>query len=662
MLKQYCPATPALLLAASTLVQLPAPALAQTPADTFRLPELVVTATKVASPRAAVPAHVTVLSGTELQAQGITRVVDALRAQPGLAVVQLGPPGAVASVFLRGGESDYVQVLVDGVQVNDPGGAYDWAHLTTADIDRIEIVRGPASVLYGSDAVSGVVQVFTRGGRGDRRVQATASTGVARRVGARASGRYRTWTSGASVTGGGQATSALDLSYGLGASSQHSDGAYAFNNGYGNTTLSGRLRFAHTAGTTVNASLHYTDQQYHYPTDGAGNVVDRNRYTGGQALSAGLGLLRPLGAHSTALLTFGFYRNDTGANDPEDEPGGEVSASTSRVSRDQLELRLDSRPSPGLTLSVGGELKRQHGASDYRSDGPFGPYSSASDDGRDNRAAYAQVMRAGTHLSLTAGARVDRSDQFGRFTTGRAGLSWQLARALGVHASWGTGFKEPTFVEAYATGFARGNPGLRPERSASTELGLRADAGGLQLEATAFRQTFRNLIQYTFAPPAADAPNYYNMGGANAGGVELEAAVSLPCGVVAGAGYTGLRTEVTDAGFGEDRQFLDGKPLLRRPAHHLTGALSWRDGPVTAALQAAYIGTRSDLDFTDPAEWQGRRVELKPYSTVDVSLGYALGAVELDLRADNLLGTQYQEVYNFPAPGRLLTLGVRATR
>ena len=137
---------------------------AQTARDTVAIDSLVVTATKVPVPASATGAAVTVLNGDDLRAQGVRRVVDALRMVPGVAIAQLGGTGAVASVFMRGGESDHVQVLIDGVQVNDPGGSYDWAHLTTDDVERIEIVRGPVSVLYGSDAVAGVVQIFTRAG------------------------------------------------------------------------------------------------------------------------------------------------------------------------------------------------------------------------------------------------------------------------------------------------------------------------------------------------------------------------------------------------------------------------------------------------------------------------------------------------------------------
>src|SRR5437867_8978759 len=151
---------------------------AQQPTDTARLSPIVVTADRLPIPAAAVPAAVTVLSGAALRAQGIRTVADALRTVPGATVVASGSFGAQTSLFVRGGESDYVKVLIDGVPQNQPGGAFDFADLTTDNVDRIEIVRGPASVLYGSDAVTGVIQIFTRTGSGAPRVTAAARAGT----------------------------------------------------------------------------------------------------------------------------------------------------------------------------------------------------------------------------------------------------------------------------------------------------------------------------------------------------------------------------------------------------------------------------------------------------------------------------------------------------
>src|SRR5438093_925273 len=146
--------------------------------DTSRLRPVIVSATKAEAPGSALTQAVTVISGEDLRARGVTRVTDALREVPGAALVQSGSFGAVTSLFLRGGESRYTKVLIDGVPVNAPGGFFDLSHLTTDNIDRIEIVRGPASVLYGADAVSGIVQIFTRSGSNERRAAISARGGT----------------------------------------------------------------------------------------------------------------------------------------------------------------------------------------------------------------------------------------------------------------------------------------------------------------------------------------------------------------------------------------------------------------------------------------------------------------------------------------------------
>ena len=129
--------------------------------DTARLDRVEVTATRSPLPAHRTPSSVTVVTGEQLRSEGITTVADALRTVPGLSIVQTGSYGGATSLFIRGGESKYAKILVDGVPINDAGGAFDLSTLSTDNLDRIEIVRGPASVLYGSDAVAGVVQLFT---------------------------------------------------------------------------------------------------------------------------------------------------------------------------------------------------------------------------------------------------------------------------------------------------------------------------------------------------------------------------------------------------------------------------------------------------------------------------------------------------------------------
>ena len=153
-----------------TLIALPSALFAQQSADSVTLLDsVVVTATRLSTSRRSVPATVSVLNGERLRAQGIRTVSDALRMVPGLNVVETGSFGGITSVFVRGGESDYMKVLIDGVPVNAPGGTFDFTNLTLDNVERVEVVRGGASVLYGSDATTGVIQIFTKIGNGPPR-------------------------------------------------------------------------------------------------------------------------------------------------------------------------------------------------------------------------------------------------------------------------------------------------------------------------------------------------------------------------------------------------------------------------------------------------------------------------------------------------------------
>ena len=167
------------------------------------------------------------LRGDDLRARGVRFVQDALREVPGAAVVQAGSFGGVSSLFLRGGESDYVKVLIDGVPVNQSGGAFNWANLTTDNVDRIEVLRGPAACIYGSDAVTGVVQIFTRRGEAGFSVEGGAEAGT---FGTVERTRAASWAAPPRLT------------YSADASRFATDGTYQFNNDYGNTALSGSVR------------------------------------------------------------------------------------------------------------------------------------------------------------------------------------------------------------------------------------------------------------------------------------------------------------------------------------------------------------------------------------------------------------------------------------
>ena len=632
-----------------------APLAAQDFPDTVRLREVVVTATRLPTPLASTTAAVTVLTGDELKAHGFATVADALRLLPGADIVETGPRGGATSLFLRGGESGYVRVLLDGVALNPPGEAYDFANLTTDDVERIEIVRGPASVLYGSDAVSGVVQVFTRQGLGPAHWEAGARGGT-----------FGSRGLDLGVAGGGAGGGAAgSLSW----SHFTTDGIYAFNNRYRNDVASGSVSLAPDARTTARANVRYTDDVYHYPTDPSGNVVHHNQYATGRQLVASLDAGRYITARVEGRLLLGMTEGRGRVDQEPDGPGDTLGfygfQSYDRLSRRSADARLNLYAAPGTVLTGGAALETEAERSSNASQSQFGPSSGSLVVSRWNRAYYAQaVSDLSERLALNAGLRLEDNRAFGTFLTYRVGVAYRRGGTR-LRAALGSAFKEPSFFENYATGYVIGNPALKPERTASWDAGLEQSlvAGRLWLSATWFAQRFRDLIQYTSTAPVSGGPNYYNVAAANASGLELEARAYPARGLDLTARYTYLATRAADSGF-DGATFALGRRLLRRPTHAASlDAAYGTPGQAGASLTVQYVGDRDDEDFS---VFPGRRVVLRGYVRVDLvgelPLLAGRGArprVTATARVENLFDERYEQVLLFPARRRALSVGMR---
>jgi vitamin B12 transporter len=625
--------------------------------DVFSLDGLVVTATPTPLAEAAVSSSVTVLLGGELRARGVGTVLDALRGVPGVDVVRGGSFGAQTSVFMRGGESDYVLVLIDGVQVNQPGGSFDFASLTLANVARIEVLRGPASALYGSDAVAGVIQIITRTGAGG------TSGGVSTRVGSY--GR-RDWA--ADVQGGG-----ARAAYTLSLSRLETDGILDFNNGHTNTVLSGSARLAPDEATRVDLTLRAGDRTFRFPTDFSGNVVDRNSFTFSDQTTLGVRLRRRLGDALSLEARLGLNNVSSGLDDTKDGPADTLGfygfTSLDDFRRSSADVRANLRLDD-LVLTGGWEFEEERQRSFTESASQYGSSNGRSENRRLNRAYYAHASGSRGAISLQAGARAEDNERFGAFTTWQAGLNWAVSEAAGTRLrfSAGRGLKEPTFFETFATGFARGNPELKPERSRSWEVGAdqRLFGGRGTLRATYFSQSFEDLIQFTFSPPSADDPNYFNVAAATSRGLEVE--VSGAAGpLFATASWTRLDTEVTDSGFdeGPGASFVTGEALLRRPRNSVEvsgGAEVGARGRIFGAVNV--VGARADRDFTT---FPASEITLPRHTLLSLGAEWAVSAasgarpaISLVIRGENLLDRRYSEVFGFRAPGRALYLGLSA--
>jgi vitamin B12 transporter len=627
---------------------------AQQAADTAVLHPIVVSATRVPIGQGAAPASVTVLRGADLRARGIVNVSDALATVPGLAVVRSGSFGATTAVFARGGESDYMKVLIDGVPLNNPGGAFDFASLTTDNVDRIEIVRGPTSVAFGSDAVAGVVQLFTRRGNGPPR----GSVAVR-------SGSFGTLEGEAGVTGGSPA-----LGYSLGAADRESDGILPFNNDYRNRTASGRLTFQ-PAGATLDLTARRIDAAYHFPTDGSGAIVDSNAVRRDHRTVLGLDASRALTSHVNVRLLGAASRLDGGSTNDPDSPGdtaGFYSRDDARIERRSADLRADIRAADRTTVSVGAVLEREQARSTSESQFQQFPVSVTTFSAhRTDKSAYAQVIGSALRrATYTASGRVDETATFGTFVTGRGSLAWDLGRGSSVRAAIGNAFKAPAFEETFSSSFTIGNPDLRPEQTVSWEVSAEQRiAGRASLTATYFDQRFRNLIQYVLGDVATDfRGTNENLAAATSRGLELEVRAPNVARLDVGANVTLLRTRVTDAGSGAFGTFVNGDRLLRRPARTATLDAAYRlVHGATLGAAVRYVGERDDRDFANDV-----RVTLDAYTLVDLTaelslaaLSHGLSPLALTARVENAFDRSYEPVFGFAAPGRTVLIGARAT-
>ena len=631
--------------------------------DTARTAAVVVTATRSPLSAARVPASVTLVSGEQLRREGITTVGDALRQVPGLALTETGSHGGATSLFVRGGESKYTKVLVDGVPVNDAGGAFDFSSLSTDNVERIEVVRGPSSVLYGSDAVAGVVQIFTRAGAGRPRAELSVR-----------GGGNRSYDAEGSLRGGGER-----FGVSLGGARHATEGQQAFNSQYRRDVASARLD-ATTGATDGQVTMRYSDGLFEYPTNGSGQVVDSNAVRREGRLAVGLEAGWKVAPAVELRASAASHDVHAATSDQPDSPGdaaGYYFSTGDRSRRRSGDLRLHVALPASTRLTLGGQVERQWQASETQSN--FGDNGFTAT--RRTSAAYVQLLSApAERYTVTLGGRLEHNERFGDFATYRGAASAQLATGTRLRGSIGTAFREPTFLENYGGAFVIGNPALDPEHSFSLDAGIEQALGRWgTLAATWFANSFRDLIDYEYS---ATEPNYFNVARTRARGLELEARAVLPRGLSADAAFTYLETRVVDPGSSSETTalFAAGAGLLRRPSHTFSAGLGYAGEHGSLALRALRVGPRADVYFAP--DFTSARVTLPAYLRADASGELRLTprsgerTAAITVRVENLLDALYTDVagfnYDFSrtdddalrqtgyrAPGRRALVGMR---
>lgn len=482
---------PAVLLPLGPLSCCPSFA-AEEPAE---LEPIIVTATRVETPIDRLPASVSVVESEDIERQQVTDTLEVLRGIPGFTIVQTGSRGGTTSLFTRGGNSNFNQILIDGVKVNEAGGRFDFSDLTTDGIDRIEIVRGPQSALYGSDAISSVVQLFTRRGEGP--------------LGARfgfAGGTFETFEEHAGISAGTER-----YGYSIDVGRIATDGILDINNRYGNTTVASRFDWSPLETLDLATTVRFNESRFEIPTEIAGDrfpPLDPNQFQERDRLIVGPRAVWDPFPWWRHALQLGFYHEDFTFDDPLDA-GVDFGSFQSDTTQERLSADYNSTfflPSfagltPTVTLGGYGEAESFEQDSQFRF--PGFNLSDRADETRDAGAFYSQmILDWQERVTLIAGFRLDQSSTYGTEVNPRVGLSYRLPGSeTKLHTSYGTGIKAPTFFENFGrTRFGRGDEGLDPERSESWEIGfdqtLPTGDYPVELSATYFSSDFDDLISF----------------------------------------------------------------------------------------------------------------------------------------------------------------------
>ncbi len=632
---------------------------------------LVVSAAQVDVPLSRASAAVTVITGNELRARQISTVADALREVPGLTVVRSGSMGAVTSVFPRGGESDYSLVLIDGIQANAFGGGFDFSHLAANDIDRIEIVRGPQSALFGSNAIGAVVRIITRQGgpiRGDASIEG-GSFGTSR-FAASTSGTASGW-----FWGGGVERLASD-----GWNDRTAPGgALVANDDYTHTNAGASGGWRAADGITVRGDVRFERDERGFPGPfgsnpiGAFEGIDRVSRGIDNRWSASVGGAVPSGRRVRTHLLATWNTTD----------GDFVSAfgpSESGSRRWSLRAQSDVQVREGLDVSAGGEFQRERATSTFITDDAGEIPVRRSVGAVFGEARWSSRDR----LFVTAGVRVDdirRAALPGLAspfsprppfdadhvvsTNPRIAAAWvarpDVSSTTKLRAAAGTGIRPPDGFEIAFTD----NPSLAPERSRSVEAGVDQElvGGRAVAQATVFANDFDDLIVAVGRFNGSSRYRTDNISNARSRGLELASTWRGAAGGVdlqARVTYTFPSTDIlaVDNANAAPPPFEVGDPLLRRPRHQWALDIGGARGPATFWVRGG--GRARVLDVEPTLGTFGGLFETPGYAVWNAGASWTLGrGIEVFGRLENLFDRAYEEAFGYPALPRGAMIGVR---
>jgi outer membrane cobalamin receptor len=601
---------------------------------------VVVTATRAPALAEETGSSISTLENGQLEAMQPVAANDAIRFLPGAVVNTAGQRGGLSSLFVRGGDSTYNKVIVDGVTINEPGGTFDFGTLPLTEANRMEFLRGAQSTLYGSDAMTSVVQVFTRAG---------STPAPEFRFGADG-GNFSTANGFASVAG---AHSRLDYNLfadqydtnGFGINDAYSDSLQGVNLGAAlNDKVSLRLHLRHSNSFTgLPGEWNFNGVELEPPDPGDGSRLNTLLGNGEVAL------VLPSGwQHHFSVFDYSYRYDELNLNGDAarvfDFPSNEVD----HINRVGSEYQGDYSERTFAHTTFGYRVENENG---FIGDVDFPPQTHGQ---RLNQDAYAQQQVTLGRLSVVVGGRLVHSSVFGNTGVPRGALTL-LARRGGeifsgtrLRFSYATGFKEPRLEETFAGApYSIPNTGLKPERVRAFEAGVQQNLmrGKYVFNATYFNNLFHDQINYETVNFTTFVGEYFNVNQAFAQGAEVELQAKLRSRLLLNTAYTYTSTEILSDPAPIDSQYNPGQPLLRRPKHSATTLLSYLGSRWGSNLSGSFVGRRPDDDFLGFGIYHAAG-----YVRADLGGWYAVNSrVTAYANVENALDRHYNEVVGYPA-------------
>ena len=670
---------------------------------------IVVTASRTPESRLSATPSVSILTAGDIDALGSTSLADVMRFVPGLAVEGTGREGALTSLFARGGESDHNLVLIDGVRANLESGQFDFSRIAGSEIDRVEIVRGAQSSLWGSDAIGSVVQVFTR------RAGPTDAPDV---TGSIEGGSFGTFRGDARVTGG----ALRRFDYQAGVTRRSSTGAFADilpeDDRFEQTAVDAGFGGALGTRASLRTNLRYSRAEGR----SVGPITYGSRDTGGvyntKDFSWTVVANHTTGTRFTGSGTFNYFRYNNEASDTiRDAPYRTFAVLTgtpnaqfpngTRLVRliDEAEFtRLavaGALPAPGQFLASGTGFDfpftsmRQFRRPAVRYQGDFAwasgqrlsvgyeweretnPLTDAHD--LQNNAFFVQQQFSiGNRWFLTVGGRVDSKKSYDTFASPKLSVGGFLlpsrsgsVSSVRVFGNIGRGIKSPTFSERFGGSFADPSPDLKVEQARTADIGVETTFADQRFRGsvTFFDNEYTDQISFRFGSVGDGVPEFININGSEARGLELEGALQRPAaGFTAAGSYSFVDTKVvTNQSTGQE--FQPGQPLLRRPRHSGSLRAAYTVNRVTVDVNARFVGDRHDNSFLFLRTVANAEQPTAFTTDVTVNPGYTVlglgisveahDALSLFLRVDNLGDTEWDSALGYPGLPRAVVVGAR---